>query len=357
MLIKNWEYMNNWYKFRLGGLNSHLILTLMKEFENFGDINKENLKNSDYSKETIDSIVSLLELDLEDEKEKYRKNKVRVLNYNSSEYPEMLKEISNPPPFLYIKGKGRFSNKSLAVVGTRKISSYGKLACDKIVSGFNNKGITIVSGLALGVDAYAHEIAIKGNSPVIGVIAQGLDIIYPPSNAKLYKEVEEKGLLISEYPLGIHPMPFTFPQRNRIIVGLTKGVLVIESFKKGGSLITAKLALDEGRDIFACPGFVTYPSFEGCNELIKNSEAKLTDSAFDILNEYGWENEEINENIEIALPNAIENGIYKELTSPKTLDELVVSTKIIPRTLLVTITEMELKGLVKSVSGGRFVRV
>ena len=357
MLIKNWEYMNNWYKFRLGGLNNHLILTLMKEFENFGDINKENLKNSDYSKETIDSIVSLLELDLEDEKEKYRKNKVRVLNYNSNEYPEMLKEISNPPPFLYIKGKGRFSNKSLAVVGTRKISSYGKLACDKIVSGFNNKGITIVSGLALGVDAYAHEIAIKGNSPVIGVIAQGLDIIYPPSNAKLYKEVEEKGLLISEYPLGTHPMPFTFPQRNRIIVGLTKGVLVIESFKKGGSLITAKLALDEGRDIFACPGFVTYPSFEGCNELIKNSEAKLTDSAFDILNEYGWENEEINENIEIALPNAIENGIYKELTSPKTLDELVVSTKIIPRTLLVTITEMELKGLVKSVSGGRFVRV
>lgn len=349
--------MNNWYKLRLGGLNNHLILTLMKEFENFEDINKESLKNSNYSKETIDSITSLLELDLDDEKEKYKRNKVRVLSYNSKEYPEMLKEISNPPPFLYVKGKGKFSNKSLAVVGTRKISSYGKLACDKIVSGFNNKGITIVSGLALGVDAYAHEIAIKGNSPVIGVVAQGLDIVYPPSNAKLYKEVEEKGLLISEYPLGTHPMPFTFPQRNRIIVGLTKGVLVIESFKKGGSLITAKLALDEGRDIFACPGFVTYPSFEGCNELIKNSEAKLTDSAFDILNEYGWENEEINENIEIALPNAIENGIYKELTSPKTLDELVVSTKIIPRTLLVTITEMELKGLIKSVSGGRFVRV
>ena len=178
-----------------------------------------------------------------------------------------------------------------------------------------------------------------------------------PSNARLYREVEEKGLLISEYPLGTHPMPFTFPQRNRIIVGLTKGVLVVESFKRGGSLITAKLALDEGRDIFACPGFVTYPSFEGCNELIKNSEAKLTDSALDILNEYGWENEEIVEKSEIALPNAIENGIYKELTSPKTLDELVVSTKIIPRTLLVTITEMELKGLIKSVSGGRFVRV
>jgi DNA processing protein len=349
--------MNNWYRFRLGGLNSHLILTLMKDFENFGDINKENLIELNYSKETIDSISSLLEIDLEDEKEKYKRNKVRILSYNSDEYPRMLKEISNPPPFLYVKGNGKFSNKSLAVVGTRKISSYGKLACDKIVSGFNNKGITIVSGLALGVDTYAHEIALKGNSSVIGVVAQGLDIIYPPSNARLYKEVEEKGLLISEYPLGTHPMPFTFPQRNRIIVGLTKGVLVVESFKRGGSLITAKLALDEGRDIFACPGFVTYPSFEGCNELIKNSEAKLTDSALDILNEYGWENEEIVEKSEIALPNAIENGIYKELTSPKTLDELVVSTKIIPRTLLVTITEMELKGLIKSVSGGRFVRV
>ena len=122
--------MNNWYRFRLGGLNSHLILTLMKDFENFGDINKKDLIELNYSKETIDSISSLLEIDLEDEKEKYKRNKVRILSYNSDEYPRMLKEISNPPPFLYVKGNGDFSNKSLAVVGTRKISSYGKLALE-----------------------------------------------------------------------------------------------------------------------------------------------------------------------------------------------------------------------------------
>lgn len=349
--------MNSWYKFRLGGLNSHLILTLMKDFEKFENIDEEELKNRKYSKETIESIVSCLKINLNDEKEKYKEKNVRILDYKSDDYPEMLKEISNPPPFLYIKGKGSFSDKSLAVVGTRKISSYGKLASDKIISGFANKGITIVSGLALGVDSYAHELALKGNNPVIGVVAQGLDIIYPPSNKKLYDLVEEKGLLVSEYPLGTHPMPFTFPQRNRIIVGLSKGVLVVESFKKGGSLITAKLALDEGRDIFACPGFVTYPSFEGCNELIKNSEAKLTDCAADILGEYGWNNDNSQEIKEITLPDTQENGIYKELKTPKTLDELVVSTKIIPRTLLVLLTEMELKGLIKSVGGGRFVRV
>lgn len=349
--------MNNWYKFRLGNLNNHLILSLMKDFDNFEDINETNLKKMEYSLEVINTIVSALKIDLDDEKEKYREKNIRILDYQSNDYPEMLKEISNPPPFLYIKGKGTFSDKSLAVVGTRKISSYGKLACDKIISGFANKGITIVSGLALGVDSYAHDLALKGNNPVIGVVAQGLDIVYPPGNKKLYSMVEENGLLVSEYPLGAHPMPFTFPQRNRIIVGLSKGVLVVESFKKGGSLITAKLALDEGRDIFACPGFVTYPSFEGCNELIKNSEAKLTDCAIDILGEYDWNNSNSQEIKEITLPDSQENGIYKELKTPKTLDELVVATKIIPRTLLVLLTEMELKGLIKGVGGGRFVRV
>lgn len=349
--------MNNWYKFRLGKLNHHLILSLMKDFENFGDINEENLKNRSYSKETIDLILKSLSLDLEDEKEKYTKSNVRILAYNDDNYPSSLKEINNPPAFLYIKGKGRFSNKSIGVVGTRKMSSYGRLACDKIISGFAQSGATIVSGLALGIDSYAHEIALKNKNSVIGVLAQGLDIVYPPSNTKLYKKVEENGLLVSEYPLGVHPMPFTFPQRNRIIVGLTSGILVVESFKSGGSLITAKIALEEGRDVFACPGFVTYPSFEGCNELIKNSEAKLVDNALDIINEYGWSQSKNGDISEKSLPDPIENGIYKELSSPKTLDELVDCTKFPPRTLLVTLTEMELNGLVKSISGARFIRV
>lgn len=328
----------------------------MKTFENFGDINRKSLEDEDFSKETIESVINCLDIDYSEEEIKYKNNKIKILNFNSSEYPAMLKEISNPPPFLYIKGKGSFDNKTLAVVGTRKMSSYGKLACEKIMGGLHNKDITIVSGLANGVDSYAHKLALRNENRVIGVIAQGLDIIYPPNNEKLYKEVEKNGLLVSEYPLGTHPMPFTFPQRNRIIVGLSKGVLVVESFKEGGSLITAKLALDEGRDIFACPGFVTYPSFEGCNNLIKNSEAKLCDSGLDILKEYSWENENFQEKEEIALPNPTENVIYKELNSPKTLDELVVHTKLNPKTLLVTLTELELRGIVKSIGGGRFVK-
>lgn len=348
--------MNNWYKFRLGGLNHHLILTLMKAFENFGDINESSLKNEEFSGDVISLILNSLTLDINFEKEKYEKNKIRILAFNDKEYPEMLKEISNPPPFLYVKGAGKFDEKSFGIVGTRKMSSYGKLACEKIVGGFQGKDVTIVSGLANGIDSCAHEIALKNGNNVIGVLAQGLDIIYPPNNEKLYKNVEKNGLLVSEYPLGTHPMPFTFPQRNRIIVGLCKGILVVESFKSGGSLISAKLALDEGRDIFACPGFVSYPSFEGCNELIKNSEAKLCDNAGDILNEYGWGEEYSSKNIEVTLPNPAENLIYKELNTPKTLDELVIHTKLSPKILLVTLTEMEIRSLIKSVSGGRFVK-
>lgn len=348
--------MDNWYKFRLGGLNPHLILKLMEIYINFGDINKENLLKDGFSEDVIDSIISCMDLDLNEEKLRYQKAAVSILSYNSKEYPKMLKEISSPPPFLYIKGKGNFSDRSIAVVGTRKMSSYGRLACEKIVNGFSKKDVTIVSGLANGIDSYAHELAIKNGNNVIGVLAQGLDIVYPPNNEKLYKKVEERGLLVSEYPLGMHPMPFTFPQRNRIIVGLAKGVLVVESFKKGGSLISAKLALDEGRDIFACPGFVSYPSFQGCNELIKNSQAKLCDSSEDILDEYNWEKENFVEKEEITLPNDTENVIYKELHSPKTLDELVIKTKYSPKLLLVTLTEMELSGLIKSIGGGRFVK-
>lgn len=348
--------MNSWYKFRLGGLNHHLILTLMKNFENFGDINENSLRKNEYSEDVIKSVNSCLDLDISIEKEKYENKKIRVLAFSDKEYPEMLKEITNPPPFLYVKGKGKFDGKSFGIVGTRKMSSYGKLACEKIVRGFQGTDITVVSGLANGIDSCAHQIALKNKNSVIGVLAQGLDIIYPPNNEKLYKEVEKNGLLVSEYPLGTHPMPFTFPQRNRIIVGLCKGILVVESFKSGGSLITAKIALDEGRDIFACPGFVNYPSFEGCNELIKNSEAKLCDNAKDILNEYGWGEENSSKNTEIILADKTENVIYKELNVPKTLDELVIHTKFSPKILLTTLPEMELKGLIKSVSGGRFVK-
>lgn len=352
--------MNEWYKLKLGNLNLHLILLLMKNFENFGDIfNRHTLKGLSFSDEVINLIFSTKDLPLEEEKLKYEKHKIKIIAYNDDNYPLLLKEINSPPAFLYIKGNGSFSDKSFSVVGTRRISSYGKLACDKLVGGLSKSGVTIVSGLALGIDSYAHEIALKNNCQVIGVLGNSLDIVYPPSNASLYKKVAENGLLVSEYPLGTHPMPFTFPQRNRIIVGLTKGLLVVESFKKGGSLISAKLAVEEGRDVFACPGFINYPSFEGCNELIKNSEAKLVDNANDILTEYHWSEKNINKKVIVEVPfiDNPENNILRELLLPKSLDELVIKTKLHPKTLLINLSEMELRGLIKSISGGKFVKI
>ena len=203
----------------------------------------------------------------------------------------MLKEIYNPPAVLYYKGDlSRINfNKTLAVVGSRKSSTYAKDALKLILSGLKNTDITIVSGLAAGIDTAAHNLAIEFGLKTVGVIASGFDYTYPASNKKLYEDIEsEHGVIFSEYYPTFEPLKYRFPQRNRIVSGLSSGTLVAEASLKSGALITANLTLEQGRELMCIPGMITNPNTRGIYKLLKNG-ATLVTEANDILNTLDWE--------------------------------------------------------------------
>lgn len=207
------------------------------------------------------------------------------------EFPALLQEIYDPPVLLYAKGRCDLLNKhsgvkNLAVVGTRKMSAYGAGVLQKMLPELIAADLTIVSGLARGIDAKAHELCLQLNGNTIAVLGSGLDVIYPASHRELAQRISETGLLLSEYFPGTQPQKYHFPQRNRVISGLSRGVLVIEAPQKSGALITAIQALEENREVFAVPGNITSPNSEGCNTLIADG-AKLIAKPEEILTEYG----------------------------------------------------------------------
>lgn len=205
------------------------------------------------------------------------------------EYPALLKEISDPPTVLYVQGKVELLNSwSIAMVGSRAATGYGKRVAYSLAQGLAESGVTVVSGLASGIDGEAHSGALSVQGKTIGVLGCGLDVVYPRQNAKLYEQIRAEGLLVTEYPLGTRPDGFRFPARNRIIAGLSDGVVVVEAARKSGSLITAEMALEEGREVFAVPGQIDSFKSSGSHWLLQQG-AKLVQSVEDILVECGGE--------------------------------------------------------------------
>ncbi len=203
------------------------------------------------------------------------------------EYPVLLKEISDPPTVLYVQGKVELLNSfCVAMVGSRAATGYGKRAAYSLAQGLAGSRVTVVSGLASGIDGEAHSGALSVKGATIGVLGCGLDVVYPRQNVKLYEQVRAEGLLVTEYPLGTRPDGFRFPARNRIIAGLSHGVVVVEAARKSGSLITAEMALDEGREVFAVPGQIDSFKSNGSHWLLQQG-AKLVQSVEDILVECG----------------------------------------------------------------------
>ena len=245
-------------------------------------------------------------------------------------------------------------NRRIGVVGTRKATTYGRITCEKMTEDLIENGITTVSGLALGIDSICHKRTLDKSGKTIAVVGSGLDIIYPKENRILWEQIEKYGLIISEYPLGTEPIGYNFPMRNRIIVGLSKGILVIESQKKGGSLITAELALEEGREVFAVPGDIFSPSSEGCNNLIKNSQAKLTTDVKDIIVEYGWKiKNNKNSNLDLT---SYEEKIFSLLEKEKNLDELILESSFKASEILSILMDLEIKHIIVSIPGGKYRR-
>ncbi|WP_427170334.1 DNA-processing protein DprA [Fusobacterium nucleatum] len=271
-------------------------------------------------------------------------------------YPQCLKEISNPPSKLYYKGNLDLlkEEKIIAVVGTRNPSSYGKLCCEYMVKRMTNANITIVSGFAKGIDSIAHKTSLLTGGKTIAVIASGLDIVYPASNLSLYREIEENGLIISEYEAGVKPFKSNFPQRNRIIAGLSRGTIVVESKDRGGSLITADLALEFNRDVYAVPGDVFSEYSKGCNNLIRDSKAKSLSNINELLEDYSWEIKEKNENNKYTKNQIL---ILNSLSSEKNLDTILIETQIEQTEILAELMTLEIMGIIKSIAGGRYKKI
>ena len=283
------------------------------------------------------------------------------MNYNfitikDDAYPECLKEISNPPLKLYYKGNLDLlkEERLIAVVGTRNPSSYGKLCCEYMVKKMSRANITIVSGFAKGIDSIAHKTSLLTDGKTIAVIASGLDIVYPASNLSLYREIEEKGLILSEYEAGVKPFKSNFPQRNRIIAGLSKGTIVVESKDRGGSLITADLALEFNRDVYAVPGDVFSEYSKGCNNLIRDARAKSLSNINELLEDYSWEVEEKNDSNKYTKNQML---ILNCLSSEKNLDSILTETKIKETEILAELMTLEIMGVIKSITGGRYKKI
>lgn len=286
---------------------------------------------------------------------------ISYLTFDDKNYPEMLRNIHNPPSVLYYKGNLFDCNleRTLAVVGSRRATSYAKDALSKIISELQNTDICIVSGLASGIDTTAHTTALDNNLKTIGVIASGFDYTYPAANKELYNRIENgNGAVVSEYFPTFEPLKFRFPQRNRIVSGLSYGTLVAEASLKSGALITSNLTLEQGRELMCIPGLITNPNTQGIYKLLKNG-ATLVTCADDILEALGWEVKMGQQSL-FDLPELSEDEkrIYEALEiEDKCVDELQAFTKLSIDNLLMYLTTMELKGIIKQVDGDRYRKI
>ena len=279
----------------------------------------------------------------------------RLVTFTSTDYPKSLFEISDPPPFLYVKGELRPHEPAIAIVGSRRATSYGLLTTSRLSEALARHDIAVVSGMARGVDAAAHKGALAADGRTIGVLGCGIDKIYPPENRMLFSEMVARGCLISEFPLGTLPLAENFPRRNRIISGLSQGVLVVEAAEKSGSLITARFALEHGREVFAVPGNITFATSRGTNGLIKQG-AKLVDCVEDIL-------EELRVRPDRALRPASrafalsprEAAVYELLAhSPLHIDEIIAQTELTAAEVSSMLLHLELKGAVTPLPGTHY---
>lgn len=284
-------------------------------------------------------------------------NKTKTLAITDSAYPERLKKIKRPPKTLYFKGEILPKENCFAIVGTRRCSSYGKQIALEIAGDLSEAGLTIVSGMASGVDTFCHMATIERGKRTIAVLGTGLDenSIYPKENIKLSEKIiENKGCLISEYPNGTRGSRFTFPERNRIISGLSLGVLVIEAKQKSGALITANWARKQSRKVFAVPGPIHSSNSKGCHYLIKKG-AKLVESANDVLKELNLKNLKLDFTYKVKGTTEEENlilGILKQ--EPLYLDKIIEKTGLTASTVAGTLAILEIKGSVRNLGGNTY---
>jgi len=275
---------------------------------------------------------------------------------DSPAFPKQLAEIPDPPMALYVQGRFELLDApSFAIVGSRNATVQGTRDAEALAEALSNAGLAIVSGLALGIDTAAHRGGLRGRSSSIAVIGTGADRVYPPRNRDLAHELADRGAIVSEFPLGTSPRPGNFPSRNRLISGLARGVLVVEAAMESGSLITARRAVEQGRDVFAIPGSIHTALAKGCHSLIKDG-AKLVERAGDILEELRIAHADAGSTSDDSLdaPDCFLDAMGH---APISLDEIALRTGEAAGAIAARLTRLEIEGRVTSIAGGLFQRV
>lgn len=330
----------------------------------FGDVERawhapsEELRRAGLDRRSLEHLLAgRAKYDLDQELERIAAVGARALTWESPDYPRLLREISDPPPVLYVKGTLTEQDAwAVAVVGTRRARAYGREVTRRLTAALARSGVTIVSGMARGIDAEAHSVALKAGGRTIAVLGCGIDRVYPPEHRKLAEEISTHGALISDYPLGTPPEGSNFPPRNRIISGLSLGVLVTEAGTRSGALITADFAAEQGRDVFAVPGSILTRDCAGTNALIRDG-AHVVLGPEDILEELNLTMVAEQAEARQVLPaDETEAALLNHLSAePTHVDELQQQVDLPIAQVTSTLALMELKGLVRQVGGMKYV--
>ncbi|NQV12995.1 MAG: DNA-protecting protein DprA [Parcubacteria group bacterium] len=338
---------------------------LYNYFETMGQAwqaNRSELRQAGLENKVIEALQEKRhEISPEQEMEKLTQEGIKIITIQDKEYPPLLAEISDPPALLYFKGKIPISDLAIAVVGTRKSTLYGEQVTPDIVSPLASRKITIVSGLARGIDTLAHRATLEAGGQTIAVLAGGLDKqnIYPYANRQLAEKIAQHGALISEFPLGTRTYPGNFVQRNRIISGFSHGTLVVEAPARSGALITAQFALEQNREVFAVPGNINQNNSAGPNNLIKMG-AKLTSSATDVLEEFDVTINSLNSpdhlNTNIVPSTPEEAKLLTHLSKdPIHIDKLGELSKLDTSVISSTLTLMEIQGKIRHLGAMTYI--
>jgi DNA processing protein len=336
------------------------MLDFFGDVQSIWDAPADILRNVGIPTSIIENLIKFRsDVSLDEIYDRIQKQNIQVLIWDDEDYPVRLREINNSPPVLYVRGKITTADEwSVAIVGTRRISPYGHQVAERIAAKLASSGITVVSGLALGVDTIAHHSSLNAGGRSLAILGSGVDRIYPSQNRGLAEKLIEKGALISDYAPGTPPEANNFPPRNRIISGLSLATVVVEAGLKSGALITANFALEQGREVFAVPGNIFAPQSRGPNRLIQNGAHPLLDpqEILEIL-----DLTRVNEQREarVVLPsNTTEARLFEILGhEPMHVDDVCTQTDLPIDQVIATLAFMELKGMVRQVGGMRYTAI
>jgi DNA processing protein len=346
----------------IGDVRAKALLETFGDAESIFKASKKNLENIEgIGSIAANSIKHFADFKIcEDEIKFIEKSKITPLFINDKNYPQRLLNCYDSPTLLYYKGNANLNTtKIISIVGTRSNSDYGKNVCDKIIEDLAEQNVLIISGLAFGIDTIAHKASLKNNLKTVGVMAHGLDKVYPAQNKTLAVEMLSQGGILTDFMSGTNPDRQNFPRRNRIVAGICDALIVIESSAKGGSLITAELANSYNKDVFAIPGRVNDSRSEGCNYLIKNNKALLITSADDLLHIMNWKEapKKVKQQrelfIELTPDEKIITDILKERENIQ-IDELYFKSGLSSSAVAQALLMLEMQGVVASLPGKVF---